>query len=328
MPINNISLSNFRNFDSIHLNTEKLNIIFGPNASGKTNLLEGIFILLNGHSLKRKNTNLQKNSEEKTSLSCTAVKTDNIFIEINNGIKTLKLNSKKTKIMELKTKFPSVVYSIDSFLYFKNKDYLFSLLDRNSFIENKKVAESILEYKKLVKIKKKLLSQTRIDEKMFMITNDKLIKVMDDISDKRIESVEYLNSSINNILKEFTKKRVEFNYIKNRIARENVKYEIYKRRLITSLNLDKIEIMLDNKNIFKYSSVGEKKIVLLSLIIVIIQHYNKKGETPVLLIDDLEGDLDNNLKQTAFEMLISLPNQLFLTTLGEYLYNKGNIIRL
>ena len=328
MPINNISLSNFRNFDSIHLNTEKLNIIFGPNASGKTNLLEGIFILLNGHSLKRKNTNLQKNSEEKTSLSCTAVKTDNIFIEINNGIKTLKLNSKKTKIMELKTKFPSVVYSIDSFLYFKNKDYLFSLLDRNSFIENKKVAESILEYKKLVKIKKKLLSQTRIDEKMFMITNDKLIKVMDDISDKRIESVEYLNSSINNILKEFTKKRVEFNYIKNRIARENVKYEIYKKRLITSLNLDKIEIMLDNKNIFKYSSVGEKKIVLLSLIIAIIQHYNKKGETPVLLIDDLEGDLDKNLKQTAFEMLISLPNQLFLTTLGEYLYNKGNIIRL
>ena len=97
--------------------------------------------------------------------------------------------------------------------------------------------------------------------------------------------------------------------------------------MLNSLNRDSVNILFDGKNIFNYSSVGEKKIVLLSLVVAIILNYNRY-KTPIVLVDDIEGDLDRDYRGIVFELLTSLPNQLFLTTLGEYLYNDANIIRL
>ena len=46
MKLISIKLKNFRNYDSIDLNfNDKLNIIIGNNAQGKTNILEAIYYL-------------------------------------------------------------------------------------------------------------------------------------------------------------------------------------------------------------------------------------------------------------------------------------------
>lgn len=45
MNLSFIGLYNFRNYKSLKLNTgPKINIIYGKNASGKTNLLEAIYM--------------------------------------------------------------------------------------------------------------------------------------------------------------------------------------------------------------------------------------------------------------------------------------------
>src|SRR3972149_7587403 len=51
MRINKIRLSNFRNFKAQILEfSEKIIVIVGPNASGKTNIIEAIFLLSTGKS--------------------------------------------------------------------------------------------------------------------------------------------------------------------------------------------------------------------------------------------------------------------------------------
>ena len=49
MNITKLKLENFRNYDSQEIEFNKgINVIYGDNAQGKTNILEAIFFMLNG----------------------------------------------------------------------------------------------------------------------------------------------------------------------------------------------------------------------------------------------------------------------------------------
>src|SRR4030042_5793737 len=53
MLINKIQLSNFRNFKkNIFVFSPKTTVIVGPNASGKTNILESLFLFATGKSFR------------------------------------------------------------------------------------------------------------------------------------------------------------------------------------------------------------------------------------------------------------------------------------
>ena len=52
MKINRIKLENFRNFDSIDVTFDDVNIIWGENAQGKTNLIEAIYLFTGAKSFR------------------------------------------------------------------------------------------------------------------------------------------------------------------------------------------------------------------------------------------------------------------------------------
>ena len=53
MYIEKIKLNNFRNYDQLELDLNKnINIIYGNNAQGKTNILEAIFLCSFGKSFR------------------------------------------------------------------------------------------------------------------------------------------------------------------------------------------------------------------------------------------------------------------------------------
>lgn len=54
MLVTNLSLNNFRNFGHLEVNfADRVNVFFGDNGSGKTNLLEALFVLCLGRSQRR-----------------------------------------------------------------------------------------------------------------------------------------------------------------------------------------------------------------------------------------------------------------------------------
>ena len=54
MKINHIEIENYRNIESLSLDFDDINIIYGENAQGKTNILEAIFLCAIGKSFRAK----------------------------------------------------------------------------------------------------------------------------------------------------------------------------------------------------------------------------------------------------------------------------------
>ena len=78
MYIKEISLENFRNYEKqkIKLN-ENINIIFGNNAQGKTNIIESIFLCAYGKSFRaKKDSELIKFDENTAKVEVLYKKTD------------------------------------------------------------------------------------------------------------------------------------------------------------------------------------------------------------------------------------------------------------
>ena len=71
MIIKSLELSDFRNYDSLCINFDKgVNILYGDNAQGKTNILEAVFLFSCGRSHRAKqdiemiNFNASRSSQE------------------------------------------------------------------------------------------------------------------------------------------------------------------------------------------------------------------------------------------------------------------------
>jgi DNA replication and repair protein RecF len=60
----------------------------------------------------------------------------------------------------------------------------------------------------------------------------------------------------------------------------------------------------------------------------LVEHYNNLNKAPIVLIDDLEGDISSANLQKMIEKIISVNNQVFLTTLGSINIKNANIIAL
>jgi DNA replication and repair protein RecF len=120
MYLNNISILNFRNYKYFTKTfSSQINIIQGANASGKTNLLDSIYILLNSHSFIKK-TYINKYNESTIKGTIKKDITYNITITLGKNKKS-QINSKTHNLKDFKLLFPSIIFSIKDFFNFDEK---------------------------------------------------------------------------------------------------------------------------------------------------------------------------------------------------------------
>ena len=89
MWIKNIKIKNFRNYEQEEIKLEKnINIFYGKNAQGKTNIIEAIFLCILGKSFRAKKDNeMIKLNEQNAIVEIEYEKSDRdgkIKIEIGN----------------------------------------------------------------------------------------------------------------------------------------------------------------------------------------------------------------------------------------------------
>ena len=315
--IKRLILSNFRNFSVFRGDFERINIIKGKNGSGKTNLIEAIYFCLNGHPFTRNLKRILRDKNRPTHLS-SEIDDHTVQISANKERKTIKLDGKPIRVLDLKKRFPCVDYSINSFISFKSKDYIFSLIDRGIFAKEDDIINKLIEYKKLMNTKRDVLKKEKMDTGILKILNERIVDVVNSISDKRKGLIDLVKMETGECFGSFYNKRLSIEYTIGKLEKDKFREEIEKRRIIVSLKKDSIKILIDDMDLFLYSSFGEKKIALLCIVLAIVKLYNTHGKLPVFLVDDLEGDLDYGTQKKAFEIIESLPNQIFITTLGAY----------
>ena len=354
MWINNIKLNNFRNYNNKEINLhENINVFFGENAQGKTNIIESIFLCSIGKSFRtNKEKELIKFNEEKTSVEINYEKSDRtgkIKIEIGDKKQVYLNGIKIKKLSELLGNINVVIFTPDDINILKGGpqnrrkflDIMISQL-RPNYMHILSLYNKTLEqrnnYLKQIKTEKK-------DENLLEIWDEKLIDYGIKIYEYRKEFLEKIKNKIKNIHQGITngKEEIEIEYISDAVTRQNFlnelksrrKFDIIKGYTTKGIHRDDFIIYINKKEVGTFGSQGQNRTAMLSLKLSELQViYDDIGEYPILLLDDFMSELDskrresflNNIKD--IQVIITCTEKLRLENLKYFSYNviDGDII--
>lgn len=339
MKVKSIEIRNFRNYPelSIEINSDVV-VLNGPNAVGKTNLLESIyfaslfksfrddneFIFLKETSNAEIKMNIEKNGELYT-LEVFLEKRDKIYANF-------KINGVKKKRKEAQGFMKVVIFDptdVDMFTKTpeSRRKYLNMVLAQKDF----KYLDSLTQYKKILYQKNKLLQDIRrglgngdgLDS-----WNEQLISCGSYIIFQRKEFIKYLN---NNIAEVYTAisgfhRPVEVSYetlygetvddIAQSIREKIVEYSAKEKMLgISLVGPHRDDFFLKSEGLFlsPFSSRGELRSQVLALKILELEYLSNGDDKPVLLLDDVLSELDET-RRTFLLRYLQAKFQTFITT--------------
>jgi len=350
MWIKNIKIKNFRNYDQEEINLEKnINIFYGKNAQGKTNIIEAIFLCSLGKSFRAKKDNeMIKLNEENAIVEIEYEKSDRdgkIKIEIGNK-KNIYLNGIKIKkLSELLGNLNIVIFTPDDINILKGGpqnrrrflDIMISQLRPNYM--------HILNlYLKTIEQRNKYLRQIKEehkDENLLEIWDEKLAEYAVKIYEYRKEFIEKIIKKINIIHKNITngEEQIELEYITEcdnkekylQLLKERRKLDIIKGFTTKGIHRDDFVIYINKKEIKIFGSQGQNRTAMLSLKLAELQViYDEIGEYPILLLDDFMSELDRTRRKNFLEniegtqVIITGTEKLDIENLKYLEYNVSN----
>ena len=354
MYVEKIKLQNFRNYKQLELNLNKnINIIYGNNAQGKTNILESIFLCSFGKSFRTtKEKEMIKFDETNLVVEVFYQKKDRngkIKIEIGDK-KQIYLNGIKIKkLSELLGNVNIVIFTPDDINILKDgpagrRRFLDMMIGqlRPNYVYNLNM------YLKTIEQRNNYLRQIREEnkpEEMLEIWDEKLAEYAQIIFNYRNEFIKKIVNKINKIHSEITenKETLEIEYISNcenkenylKLLKERRKLDIIKGFTTKGIHRDDFMIYINEKEVGTYGSQGQNRTVVLSLKLAELNViYDEIGEYPILLLDDFMSELDierrknflNNIKNT--QVILTGTEKIDLPNLEYNLYNvkKGEIV--
>lgn len=346
MRIDKLKVSNFRNYKNLEIEFDKnINIFYGNNAQGKTNLIEAIYLLSVTKSFRNSSDKEIISLGEKESYIHGYFSDDNNIkfkIDLNlikNKGKLASFNNLKlNRLNELIGKINIIAFSPEDLNIVKS-----SPSKRRSFMDielcqiNKVYMTNLSYYKKILEQRNKLLKQIYIEKKEELyntldIWDIQLVKYGKEIINERRKFIENISKIANKLNYEITKnnENLDIIYFPN-INVDNFEREVklYRNRDIATLvtnvgpHRDDIEFKINGIDVKNFGSQGQQRTVALILklseIKMVKEIFNKNA---ILLLDDVFSELDRERQNLLLEMVKD--NQTFITCTGleEFIENK------
>ena len=327
MNIQKISIKNIRSIQSRTIEFSKhTNLIYGKNGSGKTSILEAIFLLCYTKTFRfggQQNliTNNKKNMSAKGVFFNTNNKKTTIIHNKANGEKKIKINNKEVKkTSEVLGEIPCVVLSPeDADIVSGPNNNRLSYIDKILSTTNQKYLKSLIEYKKTLKHRNRLL-KSKATKTEIITWGEQLGNTAIELWGQRDVFFKTYEQKIQKQYKELALPgKVKITYKRSNIQTvEGYKNNIiktydrdFKAQTTTSgPHKDIIEMFWDEKDMRKEASQGEKKLFLIALKNSEAHYfYNKLNKKPIVLLDDLFAKLDS----TKCVKVISLLHNNFQT---------------
>ncbi len=351
MYINKIEIKNFRNYEKqeIELNPH-INIFYGDNAQGKTNILEAIFISGFGKSFRTsKEKEMIKLGEAFLEATVFYQKSDRdgkIRTVISNK-KQIEVNGVKIKkLSELIGKINLVIFTPDDIQILKSgPEKRRRFLDMMIGQLRPKYVYILNLYLKTLEQRNNYLKQIKEENKpesMLEIWDEKLAEYAEIICKYRTEFIEKLNRKIKEIHSEVTSnsEEIKIEYItecNNReiylqLLKQRRKLDIIKGYTTKGIHRDDFKCIINDKEIEVYGSQGQHRTAILSLKLAeLYVIYDEIGEYPILLLDDFMSELDEKRRKSFLsyikdtQVIITCTDKMELDNLNEYkLFNVKN----
>ena len=333
MLIQKLTLKNFRNHQSLSFDfTERINAITGPNAVGKTNIVEAIYYLSLAKSFRTDDdVDLVKKNRDKAEIDATIVEgelTRKIKVIITRNGRSVMINGKPIANRQ-------DLFRVVNVILFQPKDVmLFSgpPMDRRNFLDisiSKKSAiylDYISRYKKVLKERNDLLKADQINQTLLDVTTEMLIKLSGSIISYRQMYVKDINDILNKITRALTGEDGTFelkyypfvpydaNFTDNaKKAFKRAEESDFKHKQTSiGIHREDISIGLNGRDIATFGSQGENRIAALALKLSPYFLIDDKDKRPIVVLDDVMSELDINNQKRLIKFLKKF-NQVFVT---------------
>lgn len=331
MKIQQISLINFRNYQNLNLRIDGLvNVFYGNNAQGKTNILESIFYSAFGMSHRT------GNEDDLVKMSCRDMAAEVIF---DNLYGAHKLRVKRQNICEKMRKeialddnvirskehygtLNVVMFSPEDLQIVKGEPALRRrFLDMEIAQTNRYYYGLLVKYNRVLQQRNKLLKSARengLDQGQLAVWDNEIANVAAEVISLRLNVLKKINQIAGDIYKEITNQREELvvNYeLKTNSSaiicpqedsfeswREWYLARLKERQMLDVLrgstgigpHRDDLFITVNENNLRSFGSQGQQRSGALALKLAEMEYVKgEAGEYPVLLLDDVMSELDS-----------------------------------
>lgn len=329
MSLNLLSILNLRNIESAKIEpSPRLNILVGANGSGKTSVLEAIYLLGRGKSFRSAYSRRIVNYEHSslTVFGKAATKSglfNTLGIQINDGRFRAKLNGKfEQKSSTLASVIPLLFISPDGDKLIKGSPrQRRRFIDWGLFHVEHEFLSVWQRYNRILQQRNAILRQKSAT--MLLSWDKQLIHAALKLNQFRVKYVEELA-------------RLALNYMKQLLDIETIDFsyqsgwrrgEDYKDALRASIESDirlgftqkgphraDLVMKIDGRPAAEYLSGGQQKLAACSLLLAQASVFNQnRHESCVILVDDLPSELDLQHRQLFMDLLYSIGGQVFVT---------------
>lgn len=335
MKIDSLSLMNFRNYETLNISFGNLNIIYGLNGSGKTNIVEAIYMLALTKSFRINNDKIMiKKGKIKAKIKGNVLKKndENEFgVEISNDGKIVTINGEK------QDKVSDYVSRINVILFNPSDTRLIddAPSERRKML-NIEISQIYKEYLVVLTNYQRILKQRNFYIRGMYINGSYTSEYLDILTKKLVEYgkviCKYRQDFIDNINKYiksnyekiFGSGTLKIRYVstfKNKSEddlikkfKDNYQKELSVGKTLEGIHHDDIMFILDNNNLKEWGSEGQRKNAIISFKLAEINVINEiKGYYPILILDDLFSELDKE-KITNLLGMLDRNVQTFITT--------------
>lgn len=328
-----ISLQNFRSYhnDSFEF-SPGVNIIVGPNASGKTNLLESILVCCRGSSYRAKDTELIAFNKPWARLEAHTKDMETRLVMLENQEdrvhKQFKINEQTYQRLSLQKILPVIIFE---------PNHLMLLIGspdaRRQFIDDL-LEQTLVGYSKTLRQYKRILGQRNalLKQKPYALSDQlfvwdlRLSEYAALIVEARHQAIESMEKKLGLLYKKIAvvPSKVHISY--QSLAQPGQYASVLLKKLESHRSEDiergftafgphreDITISLNGHPAQATASRGETRTVLLALkMIEAMMLEESRNLRPVLLLDDVFGELDGSRRQALTNFL--QPYQSFITT--------------
>jgi len=334
------SIRNLKNF-SIKTNPS-LNFFYGANASGKTSVLESIYLLsrLKSFRTKRISDVISRGDDKLQIFAAGRLKnqTFSVGIEKGRGLTRIKFNTKPVKTAsEQVKKLPIYTLTPEHYILFvgspKERRHW---LDWSLFHVEQNYLDVWKNYHRALRHRNTLLKEARLINSSEIEGWEKQIAEeggkIDDMREKYLFS---LCSALNEKHLPFVLPgKANINYLNKDYAKNGLRKTLETNRNkeaskgYTFFGPHRTDILFDYQGtrVEKHLSRGQTKLFAASLISAQLAKLKEKGGCPIMLVDDLSAELDDKSSAKMLKLLLDNNTQTFVTsiTLPEKIKKETN----
>lgn len=345
MIVKSLSFENFRNLKNHTIvPCENVNVIYGENAQGKTNLIEAVWLFCGGHSFRSSKENEMIGFEKdffrlRMAFFCEEREQDAEILYSQNK-KNIKINGvEKNSSAYLTEKFSAVVFSPEHLTLVKSGPQI-----RRRFIDAA-VCQQKIRYASLLSKYQQILNQRNALLKdinrhrelleVLSIWDDSLCSTGAQILKERMEYIRRIRERSKEIHLgiSYEKELLDIEYLSTCDALESDDFNTLADKLRKAIeksreedirfgntscgpHRDDMDIRINELSCRRYASQGQQRSAVLSLKLTEASLlFEKRGEKPVILLDDVLSELDS--KRQDFLLNKVSGYQVFVTCCEE-----------